>query len=193
MIATTTTFDDARRAYLSQDFKKAKFLLDEVISLSPSSNEALSARYLRARGYEDGYFEGGKNLDLAYADYAALSVAPVSSSDALIGCARVLFEKDPAANTDVILDLCRQAIDIDENTKAMLLLGLAFERLVHNEGSARTWYMRAHRKGSPWGLTFYAKSHARSGNHVRAFFFRLLAVFTAPILVFKHGDRSPFY
>lgn len=192
MIATSDMYEKAKSAYLALDFERAKLVLDEIIDLAPNSGEGVAARLLRARGYEDGHFDGGIDLDLAYADYFFLSNG-LKASSGMLGCARVLYEKGSESNKEKIIELCRSAIELDANVKAMMLMGLAYEQLFKNENEARHWYLMAFRSGLPWGLKFFARSHKRSKNFVRAAIAYMLAFLVTPLLDLRRGARSPFH
>ena len=187
-------FETARNAYERMDFKRAKELLDRIEEQEHDPHERAAAALLLARGYEDGHFAGGVDLDRAYAAFQRVDhVIGEERSDGLVGRARILFAKDGPLYRDEIVVFCRKAIDIDRNPRAMMLMGLAQEVLFHNEGLARRWYWFAFRNGLRWGLTFVARSHAREENHVRCLFYLILDSMLRPIFMFRSGQNSPFY
>lgn len=185
--------DIASSAYVSGDFAKAKALLDELINESPHSPCGIGARYLRARGFEDGVFSAEPDLQKAYDDFAVVrGHADQYGSDGTLGCARVLFEMDGISNRDDIISLCAEAIAQDSNVKAMMLLGNVYQDVLKDGKSARRWYLNAFRRGLPWGMRFFARSHASDGNAVRAALAHAVATVASPFLVLRNGVRSPF-
>lgn len=184
---------NARRAYVSGDFARAKTLLDEVIGEAKDSPYGVAARYLRARGYEDGAFSGQPDLQKAYEDFLVVkSHLNECGSNGSLGCARILYRQDAIANKKEIFALCMEAIDRDSNVKAMMLLGSVYENAEKDGRSARKWYLKAFRCGLPWGMRFFARSHAREGNYVRAALAHALATISSPFLVLVFGARSAF-
>jgi len=184
---------DAKQAYLLKDFVSAKKLLDQVIEGASDSAEEFGARYLRARGYEDGHFAGGIDLEKAYADYAVLAKAPeIAGSEGLVGRARILYEWDAVANQSEIMTLCDEAAKLG-NVKAMMIMGQLNEQVFFDDETARRWYMRAFKSGLPWGMRYIARSYARNGCAIRAFFAHLAASLASPFLTLRFGVRSPFH
>lgn len=192
MIDLTSTFAAANKAYASGDFDKAKLLLDDIIQTFPSTGQALASRYLRARGYEDGLF-GAPDLELAAEDFDVLANNAHSyGSDGLVGYARVLFEKDKYAFSEKAISLCVEAVAIDSNVKAMMMLGLIYEEAKADYKSAGKWYLRAYRRGLPWGMRYYARLRWKQGKYLRAIAGHVASTITSPILVAIYGLRSPF-
>ena len=131
-------------------------------------------------------------MQKAYEDFLIVKEhADQYGSDGLLGCARVLFELDGEKNLNQIISLCKKAIERDSNVKAMMLLGRVNERIIKDGKTARCWYLRAYRRGLPWGMRFFARSHANDGNYIRSIFGHLVATITSPFLVMVHGVRSP--
>lgn len=183
----------AKCAYASKDFDRAKILLDRIVSETPGTMEEKAARYLRARGYEDGNFTCGTNLDEAYEDYVSLSESKgILGSLAMTGCARVLYSKGARENVREILDRCHEAQSLHSNPKAMMLLGLVHEEIIHDSASAKKWYLMAYKAGLPWGLRYYAGVQLKEKKYIRAFLAHVLVFVTSPILVLIYGIRSPF-
>ncbi|WP_340650113.1 hypothetical protein [Pseudoxanthomonas winnipegensis] len=193
MSTSIERFNSAKSAYVAGDFAKAKILLDNVIEESESSPFGVGARYLRGRGYEDGAFSDKPDLLRAYEDFEIVKAHAVDyGSDGLLGCARVLFELDARGNFREIVELCEKAVSLDSNVKAMMLLGRIYDQVVGNGGIARRWYLRAYLQGLPWGMRYFARSHARDGNAFRSIFAHAFATLTSPVLVLLYGARSPF-
>lgn len=185
-------WDIAGSAYVSGDFAKAKALFDELINESPHSLYGIGARYLRARGFEDGIFSAEPDLQKAYDDFALVREhADEYGSDGTLGCARVLFEMDRISNRDDIISLCSEAIAQDSNVKAMMLLGNVYQDVLKDGKSARRWYLNAFWRGLPWGMRFFARSHANDGNVVRAALAHAVATVASPFLVLRYGVRWP--
>lgn len=192
MIDNTRNLNEARDAFASGDFEKSKLLLDNIIEGSPSSPHSLSARYLRARGYEDGFF-GSIEFEKAMEDYSVLQDnIDLYGSDGALGCARVLFEIDAFGNKERIVSLCKQAINRDSNKKAMMLLGHTYDEVFNKPDLAKEWYLRAFKCGMPWGLRYYARMQSRNKKYLSAAFAHTLATVTSPFLVASQGIRSPF-
>ncbi|MGO4550259.1 hypothetical protein AB4059_04040 [Lysobacter sp. 2RAF19] len=190
MIDNLDQLELAKVAYARGDFSAAKVLLDGIIGTASTSPHVLAARYLRARGYEDGYF-GTKDLKAALADYRPLiEHAQLFGSDGLVGFARVLLETDGAANKDEIVDLCLRAVALDKNVKAMMLLGVTHEEVEMNFSSAGRWYLRAYGAGLPWGMRYFARMHRKQGHYLRAMLAHLVTTITSPFMVAIGGARS---
>ncbi|MBN8225085.1 MAG: hypothetical protein J0L89_09755 [Xanthomonadales bacterium] len=191
-----TTSEDrlnaASLAYVNGSFERAKELLDNLID-EPSYPYSIGARYLRARGLEDGVFSGTPDLNAALLDFSIVREHMNDyGSDGALGCARVLYLLDGHGNRDQIILLCNEAIDRDRNVKAMMILGKAYEELIDDKATSRMWYLRAFRRGLPWGMQFYARSHYGEGNLVRAAVGYMAAAVARPFLILKYGNRSPF-
>jgi hypothetical protein len=182
----------ARSTYVAGDFQRSKCLLDAIIDEAGDTAYCVGARYLRARGYEDGAFSIGPDLQKAYSDFMVVKEhAKEYGSDGLLGCARVLFEMDCSKHKNEIMYLCSEAIAQDSNVKAMMLLGRTYEIVLGDGPRARACYLRAFFRGMPWGMRFFARSQSSDGHYVRAMASHLLATITAPILVLFKGVRSP--
>ena len=186
-------YDRAKNEYRSGNFDQAKLLLDQVIAERPSSPRAMAAHYLRGRGFEDGRFSQGLNLDKALEDYLALlSGGTIARNRALVGCARVLYTKDREANMGKILELCLQAVNEFSNPKAMMWLGVLHETTIKDSALAAKWYLSAYRRGLPWGMRYYARLQEKEGRTVRSLLAHLLATASSPLLVLLNGQRSEF-
>ena len=183
-------FEGAKRAYLSQDFHTAKALLDSVIRGPSSPGDQNGARYLRGRGFEDGFFVGGVNLEKAIEDYSWLKEEQIARG--VIGYARILLFKAPAENANEVISLLTEPVAKERDPKAMMLLGMANELGFSDFHSARKWYLRAYLHGLPCGLDFYANLQAKEGNLRRAVVAKVLANVTRPLLEAIHGKRTPF-
>jgi len=179
-------------AYSKGQFAKAKELMDELIAVDPTSPEGLCAFYLRARAYEDGRF-GSREPAKALLDYQVLvDHAELFGSDGMLGYARVLVHEDARANREQAADLLTRAIAMDANLKAMMVLGRLRELGFDDPAGAAKWYLRAYRRGLPWGLRFYARVQAREGRRLWALACHMVATLTSPWLVLIHGVRSPY-
>lgn len=184
---------EARNLHAKKRFNEAKQILDNLIEEDSEGAYGLVARQLRARGYEDGRFSGGINNDLAYADFSFLAErAHLLGSDGLVGKARLLFEGNHQENKENAVTFLHKAIEIDSNVKAMMMLGLIYDEWFEDSKTAGQWYLRAYKKGLPWGLRYYAKLQAKNGRKVRSLLAHLIASLTSPILVAINGVRSPF-
>lgn len=176
----TTIYKQLSAAYLSHDFSGAERLLNQVIDdLQSEAGDVAAAHYLRAAANEDGRFTHADSLDRAYRDFVVVNeFIGHERSDGLLGCARILFAVDSTTNKDSIVTLCHQAVELDGNPKAMMLMGLAMGQLFRDEKSAREWFMRAHVAGSAWGLAFVARSYVRENRYLRARMVRFRALLT---------------
>lgn len=180
-----------KKAYVSGEFEKAKVIFDSLIIDNPRSAQAHLARYLRARGFEDGAF-GRVELDMALNDFRHLhEISEQFGSDGTLGVARVLFEKNKHLYADEVQKLCHSAIKQDENVKAMMLLGLLNEEVFAKPSLAAKWYLSAYRRGLPWGLRYYARLQAKMHHRIRSLLAHGIASLTSPILVARYGVRSP--
>jgi TPR repeat protein len=183
-------FDLAKSSYLRGDFATAKPHLDEIIESDPISPYGLGARYLRARGYEDGYF-GQKDPKAALSDYRVLmGRSDLYGSDGIVGVARILFEIDRSNNKEEISALCAKAIELDKNPKAMMILGLLSEEELRDFSSAKKWYLRAYTQGLPWGMRYFARLQCKQSNFLRGSLAHGIATVTSPFLVAIFGPRS---
>lgn len=186
-------YDAAIEAYESGDAESAKRMIDQVIDRSPDSPEGISLRHIRARAYEFGGYPGGVDLDKAYLDYHHLEkCSSTVGSDALVGAARVLFDLDGAKNKEEIQRVCLKAISSDKNVYAKMLLGFLNEKVLMDSKVARKWYLSAYFGGLPWGLRYFADSHSKDGNKVRAAVCHALTSITSPFLVLIFGVRGVF-
>lgn len=183
----------AKSAYVSGDFVRAKAFLDGVIEEAPDSPYGVGARYLRGRGYEDGVFSSEPELQKALEDFQIVKEhADEYGSDGLLGCARVLFELDAEKHADEVISYCEEAIKRDSNVKALMLLGKVYESVMRDGRTARQWYLKAYFRGLPWGMRYFARSHAKDGNVFRSVLGHSLATLSSPFLLLIHGARSPF-
>lgn len=181
-----------QQAYSKGEFARAQVLMDELIAFDPTSPQGLCALYLRARANEDGRF-GGKDTAKALMDYQVLiEHADLFGSDGMLGYARVLVDRDAKAKRKEAARLLMRAIEMDANTKAMMVLGKLYELGFDDPVAAGRWYLKAYRRGLPWGLRFYARMQARQGHRLRALACHAVASLTSPLFVLIHGVRSPF-
>ena len=192
MLDATSKFYVINEAYARGDFIKAKALIDSLIDIAPLSPQGLSARYLRARGYEDGLF-GEVKLNLALHDYKILmDHSDLCGSDGIVGYARVIFNKNQDCNKERAAKLLLRAVELDSNVKAMMMLGLIYDEGFDDSLAAGKWYLKAYRHGLPWGLRYYARLQSKKGRRFLAFLSHLIASLTSPVLVALKGVRSPF-
>lgn len=186
-------YNNAIRAYKSGDDDSAKKMIDAAIEYAPESEDGLSLRFIRARAYEFGGYPGGIDSGKAYEDYKFLEEwTSLFESNALVGAARTLFDLDGNSNEIEIRRLCFRAIKIDNSVYAKMILGLLYDKVIKNNKSARRWYLSAYISGMPWGLRYFANSHAKSGNGLRAMAAHLVTSITSPFLVLFFGARGPF-
>ncbi|GAB3032244.1 hypothetical protein GCM10027285_13720 [Oleiagrimonas citrea] len=181
-------FSDINKAYKKNGFLASKGVIDEILGRDPRSSDGLAARYLRARGHEAGW-HGSINFELAKKDYRHLIVeAHRFGSNGLLGFARVLYKENRAENFEEIKRLCEEAIDMDGNIKAKILLGFAYETFKKDYARASTHYFSSFLRGSKWGLGFYSSAKIRSGKP----FVGLLSKFFFHALypIFGLWDRS---
>lgn len=184
-------FIEAKNAYYAGRFSTAKKILDQLIFSAPISLEGLGARFLRARGYEDGLF-GITDLSYAMDDYTYLVEAEsFFYSDGLVGRARILFKIDPNDNYEIAAKLATQAINKDpKNSEAMIFLGSVHEAHKIDDLAAK-YYISAFKAGSPWGLRYYARLKTKRGDYIIGFASHFLTTLISPFLYFLHRARSP--
>lgn len=174
--------EELLRCYESGEFSSAKKLMDRIIEADPVSLDALGARYLRARAYEDGYF-GCEELNLAISDYAYLiDHSEDYRSNGLIGYSRVLLAIDESANALQVVDLLRQAISHDRDVRALLLLGKVYEEILKNDRLAAKCYFDAFRRGTAWGLRLYARLQMKRKNYVSGIMLHFLTTVFSPFM-----------
>jgi len=166
MESIETIFDLAKCAYRRGDFVSAKIMLDKVIEVSPRSICGFGARYLRARGFEDGYF-GAADLDSALSDYSfLLNNEECWRGDALLGRARVLFSINANSNIKEVIWLCMSAIDEDHPSEAMIFLGSIYESYFNDYSFANKFYISAFCGGNALGLRYYARLKMKNKNYI---------------------------
>ncbi|MCO5247034.1 MAG: hypothetical protein M9927_24985, partial [Anaerolineae bacterium] len=164
---------------------------DVLIEQGDSSPYALSARYLRGRGMEEGYF-GAVDLDAAIDDYMVLAAqSDLFGSDGPLSLARALLLLDHDSNAEEIQKLCNLSIGMDGNVHAMMVLARLHE-LNGKKILAGEWYLAAYKKGLPWGMRYYARMHCSLGNAFRGAMAHVVASLTSPFLVLRNGVRSAF-
>lgn len=154
------------KIYKERGFLKARIMIDEVIKENSRSSDGLAALFLRARGYEEGWY-GGIDYDLAKSDYKLLiknANMPEIRSRGLVGCARILFKEENIDHFDEIRRLCEEAVALDGNMNARLLIGLSYEKLKKDYSSAADHYLSSFFHGSKWGLGFYSSAKIHNGN-----------------------------
>ncbi|HRP71436.1 MAG TPA: hypothetical protein PK743_02230 [Luteimonas sp.] len=187
------TYKQAMEAFRRGDADLLQSLIDPVIEADSSSPESLGLRYLRGSAYEWGKYPGGADLNKALVDYRTLeSWAPTIGSEVLVAAGRILFDMNERGNADEIERLCIRAIELDRSVHAKMLLGLLYEKVRMDSVSARKWYLSAYLGGLPWGLRYFARSHAKQGDRVRSMLAHIAATVTSPILVLMNGARGPF-
>jgi tetratricopeptide (TPR) repeat protein len=187
-------WDEIESLYSIGKYSDAKAILDRVVMLSPDSAEGVSARYLRARGYEDGIFSNDCELERAFEDYFILTQGTSELelvSDAFVGLARIMLKQGTATSEEIIA-ACNSAISIDSNVHALMLIGVTCEGQGDGGDEARKWFLKAWFKGLPWGGRFYANSHIKNRNYIRGYFFHFLSTFFSIILVVIFGFKDPF-
>lgn len=181
------------KAFENGDVALTQELVDQEIKQAPSSLDGVSLRFLRGNAYEWGGYPGGVDLHKAYADYKALEEwTPNLGSDVLVSAARVLFDIDGEANKDEILRLCMKAVNLDNHVHAKMLLGLLNQKILRDSKAARRWYLSAYLGGLPWGLRYFADSHAYDGSKFIGSLAHLVATITSPFLVIANGARGAF-
>jgi hypothetical protein len=184
---------ESAEAYAARDFERALLLMDEVIDQSPESPQGLGTRHLRALAYELGNVPGGVDLQKAIIDYRFLADrASIVGSVGFIGCARVLCTSDLKSNVAEIRDLCERAIEVDGSPAARMLLGYVANEL-GDQRQARKWFWSAFRRGSPWGIRYFAASHWNDGSYVRGFLFHVISAIMWPLMSRPGSGESPYH
>lgn len=181
----------ARRNKSAESVAEVRQALDSFINQDPESSIGLAARFMRARAFEDGTF-GEVQTDAALDDFIYLSERSAKfGSEGIIGYARVLLRKDSNRSNDVI-SLCREAVALDNNRRAMMIMGFVYENIMGNFSKAKYWYLRAWRNGMPWGMRFYAEIKLKERSLTLGVLAHCLATVTSPFMVLWRGCRFPF-
>jgi TPR repeat protein len=195
--ATEAGLGDLKRLIFERPISKdalvrAKESIDHEVYNSPDSPSGIFARYLRARSYEEGVL-GEQNVDAALADYSFIMDHGADlRSEGMVGCARLLHWKDKNANAAKALALCAEAIHLDSNVRAMMLMGYIYEYTMLDLGSAAKWYLKAFKNKLPWGLRFYASVQFKRKKFIASVFSHIVATIVSPFMVIRYGKRDPF-
>jgi hypothetical protein len=181
----------ASSLYVAGDGESAKKLLDQLV-MSDDATISLAAAHMRARGNEDGFFDGRPNLQQALTDFRALEEGGgLFSGEGRLGRARILYRMDGAKHREEVLALCASVREGQPGVKARMLAGLVYMDAGEHR-RARELFLSAFFEGLPWGLRFYARSHAKERHWFRAALAHCLATVVSPFLVLKFGTRSAF-
>lgn len=149
-------------------------------------------KYIRARLEEEDEF-GGVGADEALRAFSELSLESGEfQSEGMIGRARMLYRMTGESSLEEVIALYKMAVDLDKNTTAMTCLGWIYERNKSDLKVARSWYLRAYRNGSPWGLRLYARLQAGQHNYVMSSLAHVVTTLTSPIQILFRGVRTPF-
>lgn len=150
-------------------------------------------KYIRARLEEEGVFRGENDVSALDIFSELASGRDEFLSEALIGRGRLLYRIDKEKHLDEVVFLCNEAVKLENNPKAMMILGSIFENDKSNVELAKQWYLRAYRHGSPWGLRAYATLQAKNGELLRPALAHAVTTITAPFMAAWYGLKSrPF-
>lgn len=189
----SNTMKEIDKIYKESGFLKAKIKIDEVIKENPRSPDGLAALFLRARGYEGGWY-GTIDYVLAKNDYKLLIENKNKvGSKCLLGYARVLFKEESIESFDEIKRLCDEAIALDGNIKARFLLGFSYEKFNKDYASAASYYLSSFFHGSKWGLGFYSSAKIRDGKFVIGLVSKIAYHLMYPILNIFDRSKSAIY
>lgn len=185
---------DIKQLYGEMKFDEAKKIIDQIIIDDKDGEYGMSLRFLRARGYERGLYSCGINPESAFSDYSFLADrARVAGYFGLVNKARMLIDKDLKNNLGEAVALCEEALAIEPNDRAQMLLGFIHENGTGDFTSAAKWYLRAYRSGMPWGLRYYARLRWKQKRYIRSVLAHLIVTLTAPIMRAIKGHRDPFW
>ena len=156
--------------YFKSGPARAKEVLDYTITMYPGTNDEFSARFIRARGYEAGWF-GSIECDKAKNDYDYLirnNTSSIILSECLLGCARILYTKK--GNVQEIKELCDLSESLNKNHKSLslkvlTLLGFSYEIINKDYKTASKYYISSFYKGSKRGLAYYSYAKLKNGNY----------------------------
>lgn len=166
--------------------------LCDFIRGAENTAELTAATYALAVGLEMGDFHAEPKRREAYDQYDWICRSGVMlRSQSLLGCARTTYWGNLEGGAEKAIRLCHEAIALGGSVQAMMFLGLLLDES-DNQRSARIWFRKAFRAGSPWGLRFCAHSHYNQGNRIRAVIYHVLATTTAP-LIFAIKGRQPIF
>lgn len=167
-------------------------ILDRADADPASWPGAEGIRYVHARLEEEGAFSGDNNAAALKAFSTLSSQKGEFQSEGLVGQARLLYRLNEEENANRILELCKEAVDIDRNVRAMMVIGHVLQNTKNDFPAANRWYLRAFRRGMPWGLRFYASLQAEQRKFVRSSLAYAIATITHPILLLLFGARGPY-
>ena len=181
------------KIYNEKGSLKAKIMIDEVIKENLRSPNGLAALFLRARGYEAGWYES-IDYGLAKNDYKLLIENKNDfGSEGLLGYARILFKEEDINSFDEIKRLCEEAIALDGNVKARVLLGFSYEKFKKDYASAAIYYRSSFCHGSKWGLGFYSSAKIHDGDVVIGLMSKIAFHLVYPILSIFDRSKSAIY
>lgn len=186
--------------YIDQLRHKAREALDSRdTELALSYYEELANLHL-----PDGYFTSGilyenmaweKNddeyLTKAWSHYLKL-MTEFSESEGYIGCARIILARKDANRARLAESYCLEAIEIDDNPFAYLVLGRVYESfgLPGKTKQAMHAYLRAAFKGAAFGMRGFARVHWRHGSKTIAILAHVIATMLSPIYRLLGGSRA---
>lgn len=168
-----------------------KILAGEPMNLGVLPNSS-GLKYLLAR-LEEEWVVGGEDGIVALGLFSELAEKRDEFlGEALIGQARILYRVNKEKNLKEIISLCKEAVDVEQNSKAMLMLGSIFENDCEDYELAGRWYLCAYRHGLPWGLRWYAKMQGKLGRSIRSMLAHVATTISSPFMVAWHGLTGPY-
>lgn len=173
----------------------ARNAANRFITDAPDSRLGLAMRLFRARLYESGRL--GVNCDAeAFDDFYYVACSEFEfRTEAMIGCARILYKSNSTNDVSKAMNFCKRAIKLDSNVRAMMLLGYGYEHSVANYQLANKWYLKAFTHGSPWGLRSYSTVQWKRRKFVASTSAFVIVLILGLLMVPKvlwHGMRDPF-
>jgi len=150
-------------------------------------------QYIRARLEEEGAFRR-ESSEVALDIFTDLALKRDEFlGEALVGRARLLYRIDKNGYMGEIISLCNEAIELEHNPRAMMMLGRIFENDRHDCDLANQWYLSAYRHGSPWGVRSYASVQAKRHKLFRSMLAHVVATISAPFMAIRFGlSCGPF-
>ena len=182
-----------QKIFSMHGYEKAELFLENSIKFCKGTRKEFDARFLRARGYEAGWF-GSVNFQKAMNDYIHLircqgRIDDNIYAECLLGCARIHYLKKE--NINEIKRLCDIVVSINGNHKALTLLGFSYENIKNDYKLASKYYLLSFLKGSKRALAYYSYAKYKSGKYISGSISLILYYILYPLL--SIFDKSKYY
>ena len=173
--------EEAAKAFDAGDFDKALELYERLAALHYPD-----AYFSCGLIYEHGSSSRGQDFQIAYSYFDRLRIE-WAQSEGYVGCARIILSSREIDKTGLAKRYCDEAIELDGNPFAYLVLGQIQEEFLGNHAEARKNYVRAARRGAAWGMRLYARSHFDHGNKFVGVVAHVLVTIVHPFFLMFRG------